>query len=113
LATIGLYGVVSYAVSTRSREVGIRMALGADPREVVGMLTGGGLRLVAVGTAIGLVIAFGLAQLLGTLLYGIPRSDPVSFLAVPAGLAAVAFLAAWIPARRASRINPVRALKAD
>ena len=113
LASIGLYGVVSYSVSTRSREVGIRMALGADPNKVVSMLTRGGLRLVAVGTVLGLVAAFALAQLLGTLLYGVPSSDPVSFLAVPALLAAVAFLAAWIPARRASLINPVRALKAD
>ncbi len=113
LASIGLYGVVSYSVSTRSREVGIRMALGADPKEVVGMLTKTGLRLVAVGTVLGLIVAFGLAQLLGTLLYGVPSSDPVSFLAVPALLAAVAFLAAWIPARRASHVSPVRALKAD
>ena len=113
LASIGLYGVVSYAVSTRSREVGIRMSLGADPKEVVGMLTKGGLRLVAVGAVLGLVAAFALAQLLGSLLYGVPSSDPVSFLAVPALLGAVAFLAAWIPARRASSINPVRALKAD
>ena len=113
LASIGLYGVVSYAVSTRSREVGIRMALGADPRKVVGMLTRGGLRLVAVGTMLGLLVAFALAQLLNSLLYGIPASDPVSFLAVPALLAAVAFLAAWIPARRASLVNPVTALKAD
>ena len=113
LASIGLYGVVSYAVSTRSREVGIRMALGADPKKVVSMLTKGGLRLVAVGTVLGLFAAFALARLLGSLLYGVPAGDPVSFLAVPALLVTVAFLAAWIPARRASLINPVRALKAD
>ena len=113
LASIGLYGVVSYAVSTRSREVGIRMALGADPKAVVGMLTRTGLRLVAVGTVLGLIVAFALAQLLGSLLYGVRTSDPVSFLAVPAFLAAVAFLAAWIPARRASHVSPVGALKAD
>ena len=89
------------------------MALGADPRKVVGMLTRGGLRLVAIGTMLGLLVAFALAQLLSSLLYGIPASDPVSFLAVPALLAAVAFLAAWIPARRASLVNPVTALKAD
>ena len=69
--------------------------------------------MVAVGTVLGLSAAFALAQLLGSLLYGIPSSDPVSFLAVPALLVAVSFLAAWIPARRASLINPVRALKAD
>jgi len=113
LASIGLYGVVSYSVSTRSREVGIRMALGADPKGVVSMLTRGGLRLVAVGTVIGLVAAFAVARLLGSLLYGVPTSDPVSFLAVPALLAGVAVLAAWIPARRASLVNPVSALKAD
>lgn len=113
LASIGLYGVVSYAVSTRSREVGIRMALGADPRLVVRMLTRGGLRLVAFGAVIGLVVAFVAARLLSGLLYGINPSDPISFLGVPLVLALVAFLAAWIPARRASAINPVRALKAD
>ena len=113
LAVIGLYGVVSYAVATKSREVGIRMALGADPQEVVGTLTKGGLRLVGVGTVIGLFVAFALAQLLGSLLYGVPSTDPVSFLGVPALLAAVSFLAAWIPARRASLINPVQAMKAD
>ncbi len=113
LASIGLYGVVSYAVSTRSREVGIRMALGAEPKNVVSMLTRGGLKLVAVGTVLGLFVAFVLAQLLGSLLYGVPTSDPVSFLAVPALMATVAFLAAWIPARRASLISPVRALKGD
>ena len=113
LASIGLYGVVSYAVSTRSREVGIRLALGADPKRVVSMLTNGGLRLVAVGTVLGLFAAFALARLLGSLLYGVPAGDPVSFLAVPVLLGGVAFLAAWIPARRASLINPVRALKAD
>ena len=112
-ASIGLYGVVSYAVSTRSREVGIRLALGADPKQVVSMLTRGGLRLVAVGTVVGLFAAFALARLLGSLLYGVPAGDPVSFVAVPLLLGAVAFLAAWIPARRASLINPVRALKAD
>lgn len=89
------------------------MALGADPKGVVRMLTRGGLRLVAVGAVIGLVAAFAVARLLGSLLYGVPTSDPVSFVAVPVLLAGVALLAAWIPARRASLVNPVRALKAD
>ena len=93
--------------------MGIRLALGADPKKVVSMLTRGGLRLVAVGTVLGLFAAFALARLLGSLLYGVPAGDPVLFVAVPVLMAAVAFLAAWIPARRASFVNPVRALKAD
>ncbi|GMR12207.1 MAG: ABC transporter permease [Gemmatimonadota bacterium] len=113
LASIGLFGVVSYAVSTRSREMGIRMSLGADPSKVVWMLTKGGLRLVAVGGVIGLGLSFLAAQLLGRLLYGIESADPVTFGLVPAVMAVVALLAAWIPARRASAISPVRALRAD
>lgn len=113
LTTIGLYGVVSYAVATRSREVGIRMSLGADPRSVVRLLMSGGMKLVAVGGIIGLVLSVLSAQLLGGLLYGIKASDPIVFGLVPVVLGAVALLAAWIPARRASSINPVRALRAE
>lgn len=113
LAGIGLFGVVSYAVSTRSREMGIRMSLGADPSNVVWMLTKGGMRLVAVGGLIGLGLSFLAAQLLGRLLYGIESADPMTFGLVPAVMAVVALLAAWIPARRASAISPVRALRAD
>lgn len=113
LATIGLYGVVSYSVATRSREVGIRMALGADPRSVVRLLMSGGMKLVAIGGIIGLILSALSAQLLGGLLYGIKASDPIVFGVVPVVLGAVALLAAWIPARRASSVNPVRALKAE
>ena len=113
LASIGLFGVVSYAVSTRSREMGIRMSLGADPSSVVWMLTKGGMRLVAIGGVIGLGLSFLAAQLLGRLLYGIESADPMTFGLVPAVMAVVALLAAWIPARRASAISPVRALRSD
>ena len=113
LASIGLFGVVSYAVSTRSREMGIRMSLGADPSSVVWMLTKGGMRLAAVGGVIGLGLSFLAAQLLGRLLYGIESADPLTFGLVPAAMSVVALLAAWIPARRASTISPVRALRAD
>lgn len=113
LASLGLYGVVSYAVSTRSREVGIRMSLGADPGSVVRLLMRGGLRLVVVGASIGLVLAFLAARLLSSLLYGIEATDPVAFLAVPVLLGTVALLAAYLPARRASSISPVSALKSD
>ena len=100
-------------MATRSREMGIRMSLGADPSSVVWMLTKGGMRLVAVGGVIGLGLSFLAAQLLGRLLYGIESADPMTFGVVPAVMAVVGLLAAWIPARRASAISPVRALRAD
>jgi putative ABC transport system permease protein len=113
LATIGLYGVVSYAVATRSREVGIRMALGAEPSRVVRLLMRDGLRLVAVGLAIGLVLAIAGGRLLQGVLYGVQSMDVVAFTVAPLVLLVVAVLAAWVPARRAIRISPVRALKAE
>lgn len=113
LACIGLYGVVSYAVARRSREVGIRMSLGAEPRSVVWMMTSGGMRLVAIGGVVGLALSAALAQLLSRLLYGVPALDPVTFVGVPAVLGTVALVASWIPARRASRVNPVRMLRSD
>jgi predicted permease len=113
LASIGLFGVVSYAVSARSREVGIRMALGAAPTGVVRLLMGTGMRLVGLGTAVGLVLALLAGRVMSGLLYGVESMDPVAFLAAPLVLVAVAVLAAWLPARRASRVSPVRSLKAD
>jgi predicted permease len=113
LASIGLYGVVSYAVSTRNREVGIRMSLGADPDSVVRLLMTGGMRLVAIGAVLGLGVAFLGAQLISGLLYGVDARNPWVFLGVPLLLGTVALIAAWMPARRAARISPVAALKAE
>jgi ABC-type antimicrobial peptide transport system permease subunit len=113
LATIGLYGVVSYAVAQRTREVGIRMALGADAGTVVRLLTFGGLRLVVVGSAIGLVASLVVARLLSGLLFGIDALDPLTFVAVPVVLATSAGLAAYLPARRASRVDPIMALRSE
>ncbi|MEJ2204496.1 MAG: ADOP family duplicated permease [Gemmatimonadota bacterium] len=113
LASLGLYGVVSFAVSRRVHEVGIRLSLGAESGSVVWMLTSGGLRLVLLGGVVGLLLAAGLSQLLSRLLYGVPPLDPLTFVAVPVVLGSVAALAAWIPARRASRIDPVTALRSD
>ena len=113
LASIGLYGVVSYSVSQRTREVGIRMSLGADSGNVVRMLMGSGLKLVAVGGAVGLVGALALAPVLGSLLFGVQGRDIVAFTAMPLILLTVAALAAFVPALRASRIDPVHALRTE
>lgn len=113
LASIGLYGVVSYAVSRRAREVGIRVSLGARAGQVVAMLMQDGLRLVAVGAALGMLLSAGFALVLSRFLYGVGAFDPLAFAGTAALLLAVAVLASWIPARRAVRVDPVRALKAD
>ena len=113
MASTGLYGTVSYAVSQRTREVGIRLSLGASRSEVVRLLLGSGLRLVAIGAAVGLVAALMLARLLQGLLFGIKAIDPLTFIVVPAVLLSVAFLAAWLPARRAGRVDPQVALRSE
>ncbi len=113
LASVGLYGIVSYAVSQRTREVGIRMSLGADGGSVIRMLMRSGLKLVAVGGVIGLLLSFGLSQLLSGLLFGIEAFDTFTFFTVPAVLMGAAVLAAYVPARRASRIDPVVALRTE
>jgi len=113
LAAIGLYGIVSYSVARRSREVGIRMSLGAEPHRVVQEIVQDGMVLVSVGAAVGLVLALVGARVLRSLLFGIGALDPVTFTGVPAVLLAIALAATYLPARRASRVDPVRALKAE
>jgi putative ABC transport system permease protein len=113
LASIGLYGIVSYAVSRRTREVGIRMSLGADGAMVIRMLMSSGMKLVAVGSAIGLAMAFAAAKLVSGLLFNVSSFDLMTFLTVPLVLGTAATLAAYIPARRASRVDPASALRAE
>lgn len=113
LASVGLYGLVSYSVARRTREVGIRMALGADRRKVLALAMKGGLVLVVLGGAAGLAAALGGASLIQDFLIGIHPLDPVTFATVPLILGAVALLAAYLPARRATRVNPVEALRTE
>jgi predicted permease len=113
LAVIGLYGVVSYGVSKRTREVGIRMSLGATRKDVVGLLMRGGLTLVAAGSLIGLAIAFSTTRLVRGFLVDVGAADPLTFLLVTALLAGVGALAAYLPARRASAVTPMEALRTE
>ena len=113
LAIIGIYGVVSYSVARKSREVGIRMSLGAEPGKVVQEIVRDGMGPAVVGAGIGLVLALAGARVLQSLLFGVGAFDALTFLAVPVGLLVVALGAAYLPARRASRVDPVQALKAE
>jgi ABC-type antimicrobial peptide transport system permease subunit len=111
LAAVGLYGVLSYVVSERQLEIGIRVAIGAEPRGVRTMIVRQGLVLAAMGVAIGVVVAMALTRLIAGLLHGVPPHDPVTFVAVAGVLLAVGALASFIPARRATRIEPLTALR--
>lgn len=113
LAAIGIYGVMAYTVSQRTREIGIRMALGAQPQEVSRMIVGQGARLIALGLGIGLVVALLGSRLIHSLLYGISSADPLVYVSVLAMLTAVALLACWLPARRASQVDPMISLRTE
>jgi putative ABC transport system permease protein len=111
LAGVGIYGVMAYAVSQRTREMGVRIALGAETGNVLRMILGQGLRLAVIGVGLGLAASFGLTRLMGGLLFGVKPSDPETFVLVTAALLVVALAACWIPAWRATRVDPVIALR--
>ena len=111
LATIGVYGVVSYMVRQGTREIGIRMAIGATPRGILGLVVRQGMALAAGGIALGLAVALAGARLLSGLLFGVAPRDPLTFAAIASALAAAALVAVVLPARRASRVDPIEALR--
>jgi putative ABC transport system permease protein len=113
LGSAGVFGVLSYAVSQRTQEIGVRIALGASTRDVLALTVGHGVRLVAAGVVLGVVGAAAVTRVIGTLLYDVTPTDPVSFLVVIAVLGTVGLLASYLPARRAMRINPVIALRSE
>jgi predicted permease len=113
LATVGIYGVVSYSVARRTREMGIRVALGADTGSVLGMVVGASMRMVLVGLVVGLVAALGLTRLLEGMLYEVSPTDPLTLLAVLIALALSGVLASWVPARAGTRVDPMVTMRAE
>jgi ABC-type antimicrobial peptide transport system permease subunit len=111
LSSIGIYGVISYLIGERTHEIGIRMALGAQRKDVLTLVLSEGVRLTLLGAAIGIAAALGLTRLMANLLYGVSVTDPLTFTAVPIVLLGVAMLACYIPARRAMRVDPMTALR--
>jgi ABC-type antimicrobial peptide transport system permease subunit len=113
LASIGIYGLMAYSVQQRKQEMGIRMALGADRKRIRSLVVWQGMQLAIAGVILGVCAAFGLTRLIASFLFGVKSWDPVVFVIVPVILAAVALLAVWLPATRASRLDPMAALRVE
>jgi len=113
LAALGIFGLVSYAVTRRTREIGIRMALGARTGDVLSLVTRQSFKLTFVGLACGLLLSVGLTRALAGILYGVSPTDAVVFAGVALLISAITLLACWLPARRATRVNPVEALRSE
>ena len=113
LAGVGIYGVMSYSVSRRAREIGIRMALGAERRQVMSLMIGQGMLAAWLGLAVGLLAALGLTRLLASLLYSVKPADPETFVIAAVALVFVAFAANYFPARRAAKVDPIMALRCE
>ena len=113
LATFGIYGVISYLTAQRTQEIGVRLALGARPRDVVMLVLRQGMGMVVLGVAVGIGAAFALGHVLRSLLFGVGPSDLFSYAVVAAPLMGVALLACWAPARRAAHLDPMRSLRAE
>ena len=113
LGAVGLYGVLSYVVAQRTREIGVRMALGAEAGRVRRMVVAQGARVVAAGVAIGVVVALAFTRALGSLLFGVKAVDAPTFVAMSASMVAIGLLASYVPARRASKVDPIESLRGD
>src|SRR5262245_19654502 len=113
LAALGLYGTLAYSVEQRVREIGVRIALGADKREIFRLIIGNGMRLALVGAAVGVLSALALTRLMGGMLSGVTSTDPLTYIVVVGLLVISALLASYLPARRATRVDPIVALRAE
>jgi ABC-type antimicrobial peptide transport system permease subunit len=113
LTSIGIYGVMAYSVAQRTSEIGIRIALGAAQSSIFRLIVGQAMTLVGISVVIGLAGAFAATRLLNSLLFGVGPSDPLTFITIVLIVSVVAFLAAWLPARRAARVDPIEALRME
>jgi putative ABC transport system permease protein len=113
LASIGIYGLMAYSVQQRTQEMGIRMALGADRKKIRNLVVRQGMQLAIAGVILGVCAAFGLTRLIASFLFGVKSWDPIVFVTVPVVLSAVALLAVWLPATRASKLDPMEALRVE
>ena len=113
LAAIGIYGLMSYSVEQSTHDIGVRMALGADRRDILSLVIGHGMRLAAVGLALGVAAAFGAVRVIARLLFGVRPLDPLTFVVVVGALGAIALVACYLPARRAMGVDPIVALRRE